>query len=53
LTDLKKGQWKIGKSVGLGGFGEIYSATSWNSEEPGFEPGQENFVVKVVSLLIY
>ena len=26
LTDLKRRQWKIGKSIGLGGFGEIYSA---------------------------
>ena len=30
VTDLRKQQWKIGKSVGLGGFGEIYSAASLN-----------------------
>ena len=32
ITDLRKGQWKIGKSVGLGGFGEIYSAASLNGK---------------------
>ena len=26
ITDLRRQKWKIGKSVGLGGFGEIYSA---------------------------
>ncbi|XP_053945917.1 nucleosomal histone kinase 1 isoform X1 [Anastrepha ludens] len=26
LTDLSKGQWSIGSSIGTGGFGEIYSA---------------------------
>jgi len=24
LTDLTKGQWKVGKSIGQGGFGLIY-----------------------------
>ena len=52
VTDLQKAQWKLGKSVGLGGFGEIYSATSWNRDEQGFEPELENFVVKVVSILL-
>ena len=32
LTDLKKQRWKLGKSVGLGGFGEIYSAAFLNGE---------------------
>ena len=32
ITDLRKQQWKIGKSVGLGGFGEIYSAASLNGK---------------------
>ena len=46
LTDLRKGRWRIGRSVGLGGFGEIYSAALLN----GFtDPDEENFVVKVVS----
>ncbi|XP_030369575.1 nucleosomal histone kinase 1 [Scaptodrosophila lebanonensis] len=26
LTDLIKGQWRIGASIGIGGFGEIYAA---------------------------
>ncbi|XP_050099056.1 nucleosomal histone kinase 1-like [Anopheles aquasalis] len=26
LTDNQKGQWKIGPSIGIGGFGEIYAA---------------------------
>mgnify|MGYP001234711207 CR=1 FL=1 len=30
VTDLRKQKWKIGKSVGLGGFGEIYSAAFLN-----------------------
>jgi len=25
ITDMKKGQWILGKSIGVGGFGEIYS----------------------------
>ncbi len=33
VTDLNKKQWKIGKSIGLGGFGEIYSAASLNGDE--------------------
>jgi hypothetical protein len=32
LTDLRKNSWKLGKSVGLGGFGEIYSAAYLNGE---------------------
>ncbi|KAH8381240.1 hypothetical protein KR093_000314 [Drosophila rubida] len=27
LTDLSKGQWRIGPSIGIGGFGEIYAAS--------------------------
>ncbi|KAH8250349.1 hypothetical protein KR026_011337 [Drosophila bipectinata] len=26
FTDMTKGQWRIGTSIGIGGFGEIYSA---------------------------
>ena len=47
LTDLVKGRWRIGKSVGLGGFGEIYSATSWNEDESRFNLDDESYVVKV------
>ncbi|KAJ9595955.1 hypothetical protein L9F63_012848, partial [Diploptera punctata] len=28
LTDITKNQWKLGKSIGVGGFGEIYLASS-------------------------
>lgn len=49
LTDLKKGRWKLGRSVGLGGFGEIYSAACLNGETYCDE---ENFVVKVVSVFL-
>ena len=49
VTDLCKGRWKIGHSVGLGGFGEIYSAALWNDSP---SENEENFVVKVVSYII-
>ena len=28
LKDIKKGQWKIGKAIGAGGFGLIYSGNT-------------------------
>ena len=49
VTDLCKSRWKIGHSVGLGGFGEIYSAALWNDSQ---SENEENFVVKVVSYII-
>jgi len=27
LRDISKGQWILGKSIGVGGFGEVYSGT--------------------------
>ena len=27
LRDIQKRQWRIGKSIGVGGFGEIYAGT--------------------------
>merc|ERR1711976_455638 len=44
VTDLRKQQWRLGKSVGLGGFGEIYSAAFLNGRGNWSE---ENYVVKV------
>lgn len=47
IEDLAKQRWKLGPSIGKGGFGEIYSAqkvtegTKANSKYP--------FVVKIVS----
>ena len=32
IKDLRNQTWKIGKSVGLGGFGEIYSAALLNGK---------------------
>jgi len=43
ITDLKNQKWKIGKSVGLGGFGEIYSAALLT----GHSLSAEDYVVKV------
>lgn len=34
LTDLSKQQWIIGKSIGVGGFGEIYSAAPYSGKIP-------------------
>ena len=39
LVDNTKKRWVVGKSIGLGGFGEIYAART-------AEESQENFVVK-------
>ena len=32
ITDLKNKKWRLGKSIGLGGFGEIYSAAFLNGK---------------------
>lgn len=45
LTDLLKKQWVLGKSVGKGGFGEIYQATV-KGRESAKDP---RYVIKVVS----
>ncbi|XP_054712080.1 serine/threonine-protein kinase VRK1-like isoform X2 [Uloborus diversus] len=44
LTDVKKRQWKLGKSIGLGGFGEIYLASDDIKKKPG---NHANYVIKV------
>ena len=33
LKDLRKKTWKLGKSIGLGGFGEIYAAALLDGEK--------------------
>lgn len=48
LTDLSKQQWKIGPSIGVGGFGEIYCACKANEAPKKHE--DYAYVVKVVSL---
>lgn len=47
LTDLSKQQWKIGPSIGAGGFGEIYCANKANDSTKKYE--DYPYVVKVVS----
>ena len=48
FTDFSKYQWKIGGSIGKGGFGEIYlaSPSGKNSEKKATQ-----YVIKVVSVL--
>lgn len=46
FTDLSKQQWKIGPSIGVGGFGEIYCACKANESTKKYEDYQ--YVVKVV-----
>lgn len=43
IKDLRNKKWKIGKSIGLGGFGEIYSAALFD----GKSITAEDYVVKV------
>ncbi|XP_055323194.1 nucleosomal histone kinase 1 isoform X2 [Sitodiplosis mosellana] len=45
LTDLSKQQWKIGPSIGAGGFGEIYCATKASESTKKYE--DYPYVVKV------
>lgn len=47
LTDLSKQQWKIGPSIGSGGFGDIYCACKAN--ETTKKHDDYPYVVKVVS----
>lgn len=48
LTDLSKSQWKIGPSIGSGGFGEIYSAFK-SGESVSQRSEDYPYVVKLVS----
>lgn len=47
LKDTQKGQWKVGVSIGVGGFGEIYSACDAASSIKKVD--DYPFVVKIVS----
>ncbi|EZA61992.1 hypothetical protein DMN91_003440 [Ooceraea biroi] len=38
LTDISKGQWILGKSIGVGGFGEVYSAAPHTGKNPKEHP---------------
>lgn len=46
LTDISKQQWRIGPTIGAGGFGEIYSACPASSAKKSDDYA---YVVKVVS----
>lgn len=46
LTDLSKQQWRIGVTIGSGGFGDIYCACKADSNK---KTDDYPFVVKVVS----
>lgn len=43
MTDISDNKWVINTSIGIGGFGEIYSAARESSKS------QDTFVIKVVS----
>ncbi|CAK9813863.1 Nucleosomal histone kinase 1 [Anthophora quadrimaculata] len=43
LTDMAKKQWILGTSIGMGGFGEIYSAAVYNGKVPKDYP----YVIKI------
>lgn len=47
LIDIFKKQWKIGVSIGIGGFGEIYSACKADSNIKKIE--DYPLIVKIVS----
>lgn len=47
LTDLSKSQWKVGPSIGSGGFGEIYSAFK-SGESVSQRTEDYPYVVKLV-----
>lgn len=48
LTDQHKKSWKIGKSIGIGGFGEIYSACAADKVPKKVDDYQ--YVVKLVNI---
>lgn len=49
LIDTKNGQWKIGRSIGFGGFGEIYLASKHTNNFYGARHDESNskYVIKV------
>lgn len=47
LQDIAKKKWIIGPSIGVGGFGEIYSAAEYKDSKPTNYP----FVIKIVSCI--
>lgn len=46
LTDTQRNTWKVGPSIGSGGFGDIYSACPGSSSS---KSDSYQYVVKIVS----
>ena len=46
LKDIQKRSWRIGKSIGVGGFGEIYAASDDVDRPVGPDAA---YVIKIVS----
>lgn len=49
LQDIAKKKWIIGPSIGVGGFGEIYSAAEYTDKKPTNYP----YVIKIVSIIFF
>lgn len=49
LTDMQKQQYRIGASIGTGGFGEIYSACRMSGTTTSKNADNYPYAVKVVS----
>ena len=50
MTNLRGVQWRIGSSIGLGGFGEIYAASRVSTlikYGPEYGDDCEDYIVKV------
>ncbi|XP_062503194.1 serine/threonine-protein kinase VRK1-like [Corticium candelabrum] len=47
LADMQKGNWKLGKSIGRGGFGELYLAQRTLKQMSEDEDKEANYVVKI------
>lgn len=48
LKDIAKKEWKLGPSIGKGGFGEIYSAQKCG-DSPSRKSSSYPYVIKIVS----
>ncbi|CAD1477939.1 unnamed protein product, partial [Heterotrigona itama] len=44
LTDMAKQQWILGTSIGVGGFGEIYSVDSWKNKKKLTSLGMPRYI---------
>lgn len=51
LKDMVGNKWKLGPSIGKGGFGEIYAAQECNKETP--KKKSFPYVIKIVSIELF